>query len=58
MIEITAHCQHRRDYIKGITMLVIARKLRPPLAIACPECRRILFMVRERQDRDAEEAAR
>ena len=51
MIEITAHCSHRQDYIKGIAMRVIAGELRAPLAIVCPECDRILFLVREHEGR-------
>lgn len=49
MIEIRSVCGHYKDCLGGVAMRVLCRELQPPLAIVCPDCGKILFYVRERE---------
>lgn len=47
MIAIESQCGHLKTCIRGLVMRVIMGELRGDLAIACPECCRVAFSVRE-----------
>lgn len=51
MIEIKSVCGHYKDCLKGIMMRALYGELLPPLAIVCPDCGKILFYVREHEER-------